>query len=159
MSEFTPVIICNADDDHVSREAYNENSRSQWALGLNAGKAIIQNSLREVLTSMAEGDEDKLAEYVDIYNDVMLKVGLSTIESFTREFNVVMSINGVAIAEFTVEAEDSDSAIELARSEFTISAEAEIIVNYNGDKRRGLVEGYNLMELLEDSIEFEVTDY
>ena len=138
-----------------------ETQRTQFNVGAEFGVRSTTNDLQDkaIKWFRSEVREGNMAkdDALGIYNGLAEALGWSTVDSITPLFTVVVSYNGMTIAEIEdIEADDSDSAEDEVRGELEVSdVEVSFTVVY-GD--RSYSENVNTTYEFDDEFEYQAIE-
>jgi hypothetical protein len=138
-----------------------ETQRTQFNVGAEFGVRSTTNDLQDKAIKWFRGEvrEGNMTQddATGIYNGLAEALGWDTVNSLTLLFTVVVSYNGMTIAEFEdVEAEDSDSAEDEVRNDLEVEdVEATFTVSYNGNRH---TETVNTTYEFDDEFEYQATE-
>jgi hypothetical protein len=138
-----------------------ETQRTQFNVGAEFGVRSTTNDLQDKAikwfrNEVREGNmvhDDALG----IYNGLAEALGWDTVDSLNMVFTVVVSYNGMTIAEIEdIEAEDADSAEDEVRNNLEVEdVEVTFSVSYNGTSHNETV---NTTYEFDDEFEYQATE-
>jgi hypothetical protein len=142
-------------------DALNTRINDQFKAGTEYATRSITNSLQDkaIIYFRNEVREGNMAldDALGIYNGLAEALGWATVDSITAMFTVVVSYNGMNIAEIEdIEAEDADSAEDEVRNNLEVEdVEVTFSVSYNGTSHSETV---NTTYEFDDEFEYQAVE-
>lgn len=138
-----------------------ETQRTQFNVGAEFGVRSTTNDLQDKAINWFRNEvrEGNMVQddALGIYNGLAEALGWDTVDSLTLLFTVVVSYNGMNIAEIEdIEAEDADSAEDEVRNNLEVEdVEVTFSVSYNGTSHSETV---NTTYDFDDEFEYQATE-
>ena len=138
-----------------------ETQRTQFNVGAEFGVRSTTNDLQDKAIKWFRNEvrEGNMAQddATGIYNGLAEALGWATVDSLTLLFTVVVSYNGMNIAEIEdIEAEDADSAEDEVRNNLEVEdVEVTFSVSYNGTSHSETV---NTTYEFDDEFEYQAVE-
>jgi hypothetical protein len=139
----------------------DEDVRAQFIAGTEYGVRATTNDLQDKAikwfrNEVREGNMTQ-DDATGIYNGLAEALGWATVDSLNILFTVVVSYNGMTIAEIEdIEAEDADSAEDEVRNNLEVEdVEVTFSVSYNGTSHNETV---NTTYEFDDEFEYQATE-
>lgn len=142
-------------------DALNARINEQFKAGTDYATRSILNSLQDKAINYFRNEvrEGTMAQddALGIYNGLAEALGWATVDSLTILFTVVVSYNGMIIAEIEdIEAEDADSAEDEVRGELEVDdVEVTFSISYKGTRHSETV---NTTYEFDDEFEYQATE-
>lgn len=142
-------------------DALNTRINEQFKAGTDYATRSITNSLQDKAINYFRNEvrEGNMVQddALGIYNGLAEALGWATVDSLTILFTVVVSYNGMTIAEIEdIEAEDADSAEDEVRNNLEVEdVEVTFQVSYNGTSHNETV---NTTYEFDDEFEYQATE-
>lgn len=115
-------------------ELLTQRYEAGYKMGMDTKSARLRNTAIEHFREIYSGAMDK-DEVLEAFNALAGALGWDTVDSLAMKWTVSVDYNGSTIGEFTVEADDEDSAISELQDNLEISdVEISFVLNYNGDE-------------------------